>query len=131
VSAQVGSETWVTLADTSGFVPGQKIDFDGSTGLTVTTANGKTQPLKGTYLVAEADQAQKRVRLMDPVDRKPLVSTGTFDAGKSTVTTYKLVGPEYFNFFALVMACVGVVFILVAAMYKEQSHLRQEDGTTA
>jgi POT family proton-dependent oligopeptide transporter len=127
VSAEVGKETWVTLKDTSGFVTGQKIDFDGTTGLTVTTSDGKTQPLKGTYLVAATDDASHRIRLMDPVDRKPLASTGTFDPGASKVTTYKLVGPEYFNFFALVMACVGLVFILVAALYKEQSHLRTED----
>ena len=96
--------------------------------MTVTTADGKTQPLKGTYLVAEMDAATQRVKLMDAVDRKPLASTGTFDASKATVTTYKLVGPEYFNFFALVMSCVGLVFIVVAALYKEQSHLRQDDA---
>jgi POT family proton-dependent oligopeptide transporter len=131
VSAAAGAETWVTLTDVSGFVTGQKIDFDGTTGLTATTADGKSQPLKGTYLVAETDEAGKRVKLMDAVDRKPIASTGQFDTSKATVTTYKLVGPQYFNFFALVMACVGVVFILVAALYKEQSHLRQEDPTTA
>ncbi len=127
VSAEVGTETWVTLKDIAGFVPGQKIDFDGATGLTVTSADGKTQPLKGTYLVAATDEAAHRVRLMDPVDRKPLASTGTLDASKSKVTTYRLVGPQYFNFFAMVMAGVGLLFILVAALYKEQSHLREED----
>ena len=124
VSAQTGSETWVTLKDTKGFVVGQKIDFDGETGLTATTVDGKTHPLKGTYLVAESDDAAQRLRLMDAVDRKPIASTGTFDGSKATVTTYRLVGPEYFNFFAMVMAGVGVLFILVAMLYKEQSHVR-------
>jgi POT family proton-dependent oligopeptide transporter len=131
VSATTGTETWVTLADTQGFVVGQKIDFDGATGLTTSVKDGKTEPLKGTYLVAQLDEPGKRVKLMDAVDRKPIVSTGTFDASKATVTTYKLVGPQYFNFFAFVMGCVGVVFILVAALYKEQSHLRTDAASGA
>ncbi len=43
------------------------------------------------------------------------------------MTTYRLVGPEYFNFFAAVMAGVGVLFIFVAMMYRERTYLR-EDG---
>jgi POT family proton-dependent oligopeptide transporter len=131
VSAETGAETWVTLADTKGFVVGQKIDFDGATGVTTKTVEGKTEPLKGTYLVAEIDETGKRVKLMDAVERKPIASTGAFDPSKAQVTTYKLVGPEYFNFFAMVLGCVGVVFIFVAAMYKEESHLRKDDDPSA
>ena len=89
----------------------------------------RPQPLKGTYLVAQTDAAGKRVELMDT--RRP--QAGGHRPGRSTppkanVTTYKLVGPQYFNFFAIVMAAVGVLFILVAALYKERNHLR-EDAT--
>jgi proton-dependent oligopeptide transporter, POT family len=131
VSAEVGPETWVTLDDVTGFVSGQKIDFKGDSGLQVTKADGKTESLSGTFLVGEVDSADKRVRLMDTVDRKPLQSTGTFDPNKTEVSTYKLVGPEYFNFFALVMACVGVLFIFVAYFYKERTHLRDEAKAAA
>ena len=125
-SAESGQETWVKLDGASTFVPGQKIDFGGTTGLSVTKADGKTQPLKGTYLVAETDVAGNRVRLMDSVDRRAVVSSGTFDEAKAEVSTYKLVGPQYFTFFAMVMAAVGTLFILFAAMYREKTHLRSE-----
>jgi POT family proton-dependent oligopeptide transporter len=130
-SAESGQETWVKLADASGFVAGQKIDFDGDTGLMVEKADGTRETLKGTYLVFATDPASNRLQLMDPVDRKPLTTSGTFDAGKAKVTTYRLVGPEYFNFFALVMACMGVIFIFVAILYKEQTHVREEAPAAA
>jgi POT family proton-dependent oligopeptide transporter len=127
-----GDETWVKLDEDKGFVVGQKIDLS-KTGMTLVNdgkpamdKEGKPEPLAGTYLVAEYDAAGKRVRLMDAVDRKPVASTGTFDTAKAEVSTYKLVGPEYFNFFALMMALVGVLFIFVAIFYKEQTHLRDE-----
>lgn len=130
-SAQAGAETWVSIRGAETMVVGQKIDFDGETGLTVKKANGKEEPLKGTFLVAEADPAGQRVKLMDSVDRKPIASNGRFEAARAKVSTYKLVGPQYFNFFAMVMAGVGVVFIAFAAMYKEKTHLRQEGGAGA
>jgi hypothetical protein len=40
------------------------------------------------------------------------------------VSTYRLVGPQYFNFFAALMAALGVLFIPVAMRYKEQTHVR-------
>ena len=126
VGAEVGAETWVKLEDASRFVLGQKIDFGGATDVTVAKPDGKSQPLAGTYLVAEADAAGNRVKLMDAVERRPVASTGTFNVAKAQVSTYKLVGPQYFNFFAMVMAGVGVLFILVAAMYREKTHLRDE-----
>jgi len=122
-AAESGAETWVTLDDASGFVTGQKIDFSGETGLTI-TKEGKTQPLSGTFLVAEIEG--KRVKLMDAVERRPVASAGAFNTAKAEVSTYKLVGPQYFSFFAMVMAGVSVLFILVAALYKEKTHLRDE-----
>lgn len=127
---EVGAETWVHLDDVSGFVAGQKIDLGGKTGVTV-QKEGKPQPLAGTYLVAEADAEHRRVKLMDVVERKPVASSGSFDSAQAEVSTYKLVGPEYFNFFALAMACVGVLFVFVAMFYREKTHLREEAAQAA
>jgi POT family proton-dependent oligopeptide transporter len=124
-AVEVGGDTWVVFDDARGLVTGQKIDFDGTNGILV-TKEGKPQPLKGTYLVAQTDEAAKRVRLMDVVDRKPVSSTGTYDGAKSQVSTYKLVGPEYFDFFAMMMGVVGLLFVVVAFFYKERTHLRDE-----
>ena len=63
---------------------------------------------------------------MDVVDRKPVVSKGSFDEKGAEVATYRLVGPQYFNFFALIMACVGALFVVVAMLYREKTHLRSE-----
>jgi proton-dependent oligopeptide transporter, POT family len=123
---EVGAETWVVFDDdVSGFVTGQKIDFDGDNGVRV-SKEGQPQPLKGTYLVAQTDGAAKRVRLMDVVAREPVASTGIYDRAKSEVSTYKLVGPQYFDFFAGMMAAVGLLFVLVAFFYKEKTYLRDE-----
>jgi POT family proton-dependent oligopeptide transporter len=126
---EVGAHTTVKLADASGLVTGQKIDFEKGTGVEV-QVEGKTQPLAGTYLVASVDAAGGRVELMDVVDRKPVPSTGAFDASKAKdapVSTYRLVGPEYFNFFRSVMLGVAVLFIFVAMMYKERTYLREDE----
>ncbi|HTQ41351.1 MAG TPA: MFS transporter [Polyangiaceae bacterium] len=126
-----GAETWVKLDDVSNIVTGQKIDFGGKSGVEVVKPDGKTQPLSGTFLVQATDPTNNRVELMDVVDRKPVVSKGSFDAKSAEVATYRLVGPQYFNFFALVMACVGVLFIFVAMLYKEKTHLRDETAGAA
>ncbi len=131
-SVEVGAHTWVTLPDTSGFVVGQKIDFaDKTTGLEVvrhTDKGDKTEDLAGTYLVAEIDQPNHRVQLMDAVNRQPLATSGTFTPAAAKVTTYKLVGPQYFNFFAELMAGIGVLFVFYAMFYKERTHVRTEEG---
>jgi POT family proton-dependent oligopeptide transporter len=125
-SAEAGAQTWVRLSDTNNIVVGQKIDFAGTTGLTVAKADGKQQPLAGTFLVAATDQAGRRVELMDVVDRKPVASSGQFDAAKTQVSTYRLVGPQYFEFFAALMAAVAVLFVFVAMFIREKTHLRDE-----
>ncbi len=116
-----GSDTWVTLSNAKGFVTGQKLDLS-STGLSAQGAEKKA--LEGTFLVAAIDEAQSRVKLMDVVDRKPVASTGSFEPKKAQVSTYKLVGPEYFYFFTLLMSAMGVLFIFVARGYREQTHVR-------
>jgi len=122
---EVGADTWVVFDDARGLATGQKIDFDGTNGVSI-RKEGKLRPLKGTYLVAQTDEAAKRVRLMDVVERKPVASTGNYDGAKSHVSTYNLVGPEYFKFFATMMAVVALLFVVVAFFYKEKTHLRDE-----
>ena len=126
VAADTGGETWVKLSDVHDIVLGQKIDFSGTTGLTVTKAEGKPQPLAGTFLVQAIDEEGQRIELMDVVDRKPVASKGVFDGARTEVSTYRLVGPQYFLFFAGLMAFVGVIFVFVAKFYREKTHLRDE-----
>jgi POT family proton-dependent oligopeptide transporter len=124
-SAEVGEQTWVHLDDVSSFIKGQKIDFAKETGVTVVKPDGTTEPLSGTYLVGAADVPGKRVELVDVVDRNPIKTRGAFDSGKAVVSTYRLVGPQYFNFFAILMAAIGLLFIPVAKLYKEKTHLQE------
>jgi POT family proton-dependent oligopeptide transporter len=127
-SATSGEQTWVQLPAGTPVISGQKIDF-GNTGLTVQLAGGKSAPLAGTFLAAEVQGA--RVRLMDNEHRRPVVTTGQWDARHAEVSTYRLVGPEYFNFFAYVMAGMGIVFIFVALLYREQDHVRSDQPAGA
>ena len=125
----VGPRTHITLSEPP-LVPGQKIDFGRGTGIDV-TVDGKPQPLAGTYLVASADVAEGRYELMDVVNRKPVESSGVFRAGQDVeVTTYRLVGPEYFMFFAEVMAVVGLLFVFVATFYRERTFVREDEKTS-
>ena len=120
-TAIAGSETWVSLPPTLGLITGQKVDFE-DTGLTVHTADGKSAPLAGTFLIAQVQG--NRVRLMDNDHRRPVVSTGEWNSQRAVVSTYRLVGPEYFNFFAYMMAAMGVIFIGVAMVYRERTYVR-------
>ncbi|HET8882955.1 MAG TPA: hypothetical protein VFM56_12330, partial [Solimonas sp.] len=54
----------------------------------------------------------------------PLASDGRFDAGTAQVSTYALVGPMYFLFFAAVMAGGALLFIFVAIFYRERTFVR-------
>ncbi len=125
-----GAETWLTMPDVKRFIVGQKIDFGGENGLTIAKA-GKPQPLGGTFLVERIDEAGHRLALMDIVERKPIASTGAYGAGKSKVSTYALVGPQYFNFYAGLISVVGLLFIGVAILYKEKNHYRDDEGAAA
>jgi proton-dependent oligopeptide transporter, POT family len=129
-TVQTGAETWVDLPAGTHFIVGQKIDFAGQTGISVTSDSGKPEPLAGTYLAAEVNGS--RVRLMDNEHRKPLISTGVWDAGHGQVSTYKLVGPQYFNFFAYGIGGFAVLFIFVAMVYRERTYVRADAaGATA
>ena len=122
--ATSGSQTWVSLPAGTSMITGQKIDFNEQTGLTVHTRDGKDAPLAGTFLVAESQGG--RVRLMDNEHRLPVATTGAWNSAGADVSTYSLVGPQYFNFFAYVMTGVAVVFILVAVIIREQDHVRSD-----
>ena len=121
-SIETGDQTWVTLSDAGQFVTGQKIDFTGNNGIEV-VSGAKPAPLEGTFLVSEVDTEASRVRLMDVVNRAPLKTEGTYKPG-GQVDTYYLVGPNYFYFFIVVMAIMGVIFIFFASRYKEKTHVR-------
>ncbi|HWE27711.1 MAG TPA: MFS transporter [Polyangia bacterium] len=121
-----GRDTWVAVDGAGSFVPGQKIDFAGDTGVNVIRPNGKSEPLAGTFLVAKVDAAHERVKLMDVIEREPVTSSGAFDAAHATVSTYRLVGPQYFEFFTMLMTGMGVLFIFFASRYRERTHLRDE-----
>ena len=124
---QSGAETWVSLPDVSGMQTGQKIDFDGDTGLSMTGDDGKPTGLDGTFLIAEIDPAGKSVKLMDVVHRQPLASSGEFKPATGKVSTYRLVGAMYFLFFAAAAGLAGFIFIFVSGLYREKIHVRQDD----
>ena len=66
--------------------------------------------------------------LVDAIHRQPVASAGTYTPGDSTVSTYKLVGPVYFLFFAGVGAASALVFMLVAGFYRERTHVRPSEA---
>ena len=125
-SIEVGRETWVHLAHAGAIVAGQKIDFAGRSGVYVVNRTGADVPLEGTYLVGSVDAAHGRVRMLNAEDRSPTITRGTFDAGHAEVSTYALVGPAYFLFFAKLMAAGAVIFIAVAYFYRERTYVRKD-----
>lgn len=122
VVLSAGEQAVLTLPADAGFVPGQKIDFGGDTGITVRSASGKERPLAGTYVIG--DIQGDRAPLLDVANRKPVAATGQFNAG-AEVSTYRLVGPEYFLFFSALMLGAGLLWIVVAMRLKEQTFVRQ------
>jgi POT family proton-dependent oligopeptide transporter len=125
ISVTTGAETWAALQSTQHLQRGQKIDFGGDTGVKFIADDGESQPLRGTFLIGDIDAAHNRVRLIDAIHRKSVVSTGEFRAAAAEVTTYKLVGPMYFLFFAGLGGAVAVVFVFVAGFYRERTHVRE------
>jgi POT family proton-dependent oligopeptide transporter len=132
-AVEVGPETWVQLQGAGELAVGQKVDVTGKTQVTWQTVSesGETAgtPFNGTFLVAEVDPGRSRVRLMDNLRRQAVVTTGTFDLAAAAVSTDWLVGPNYYLFFLAVMVLAGLVFILVARAYQEQTHVRVEAGS--
>lgn len=129
VGLTAGAQTVVQLPLDAGFVAGQKIDFAGDTGVTVRLPDGGAQPLAGTYIVADV-AADGRAALLDVVHRRPVQTEGTLKAG-AEVSTYRLVGPQFFLFFAGLMGAVGLVFIRVAMGYREKTYVRAEAAEAA
>jgi POT family proton-dependent oligopeptide transporter len=134
-TVEVGAETWVSLEAAGQLVVGQKLDITGDTKVTWETVGeageALTGPLNGTFLVAEVDEASNRVRLVDNLHRKAVVTRGTFDLAQGKVATTWLVGANYYLFFIVVMSLAGLVFIFVALAYQEQTHVRAEEGSPA
>jgi hypothetical protein len=63
---------------------------------------------------------------MDVVNRQPVATQGEFKP-TAEVSTYYLVGPNYFYFFVGVMCVIGVVYIFVAMVVKEQTFVRADN----
>lgn len=125
---EVGAQTWVSVSGAPAPIEsGQKIDFDGVTGIEVVGADGKAEALGGTYLVSRVEAGTGRLQLMDAVTRKAIVSRGSFDAAKAKVSTYALVGPGYFTFFAAIMGAVAVLFVFIATIVPEVTYVRAEE----
>jgi len=130
-AVETGADTWVKIDGADKLIVGQKIDFAGKSGLEVLQTDGKAQPLEGTFLVKTVESSTNRVELMDVVDRKPVATRGMYDVASAKVGTYRLVGPEYFMFFAIAMGAMGLLFVFVAMLYKEKTHLRDETAGAA
>jgi Dipeptide/tripeptide permease len=128
VGLQTGAHTLLQMQPTvaARLVSGQKIDFEHHTGVEITTVSGRHSALEGTLLVGRIDVPSGRVELLDPIHRQALRSSGTFDAAQAQVSTYALVGPWYFLFFAGVMVAAALLFIVVALFYRERSHVRPD-----
>jgi hypothetical protein len=56
-----------------------------------------------------------------------VASSGEFKAATAKVSTYRLVGPMYFWFFALLAGGAGVLFIFVSGLYREKIHVRDDE----
>jgi len=125
VAVVAGAETRLALPPGHGFVNGQKIDFGGATGITVRRADGSEVPLAGTYVLDAIDGDD--ARLLDVIERRPVASSGGF-AATAEVSTYRLVGPQFFLFFAGLMAAAGVAWIVVAVFYRERTYVRDAAG---
>jgi len=128
LSLEAGRPTWLRVARYETLVIGQKIDFSGQSGVEVLGPDGRVSALQGTYLVGTVQADSGRVLLLDAVSREPLATRGSLDAAHATVSTYRLVGPAYFLFFAGIMAAAATVFVLVATRVAETTHLRDEAG---
>jgi POT family proton-dependent oligopeptide transporter len=124
IAMTTGAETWAQLQSVSHLQRGQKVDFGGDTGIKVVGDDGQPAALQGTFLIGDIDAAHSRVRLMDAIHRRPLASTGEFKPALAEVTTYKLVGPMYFLFFAGLGGAVAVLFVFVAGFYRERTYVR-------
>src|ERR1700733_14189359 len=124
LAVTTGAQTWAQLESVANLQRGQKIDFGGDTGIKFIGDDGAAAPLEGTFLIGDIDAAQNRVRLMDAIHRKPVVSSGEFKPALAEVTTYKLVGPNYFLFFAGMGGVVAVLFVFVAGFYRERTYVR-------
>jgi len=128
---QTGDTTWVTVRNAPAPIQvGQKIDFENVVGVEVLDA-GTAGPLDGTVLVQVVEEGTGRLQLMDAVTRKPLQTRGQWAPDKARVSTYALVGPDYFLFFSKVLGAVAVLFVLVAMMVREAIYVRQAEADPA
>jgi POT family proton-dependent oligopeptide transporter len=120
-SVESGAQTRVRLAEAQDIVEGQKIDLQG-TGLVLAGGAAAPVPLEGTYLAGA--HSEGAITLLDPVTRQVVQTRADSLQAQAHASTYKLVGPGYFRFFAGLMAAVAVIFVFVATRVQERTHLR-------
>lgn len=105
---------------------GDKLSFEGKNGMEVSIVKDDStviKPLEGTFLLGN-QVSDKDFELWD-IHRKPLLLQGAFDLDtESKVTTYKLNGASYFNFFAYLMGGTALLFIVVAFRFKEKAYIQ-------
>ncbi|HEY0916566.1 MAG TPA: hypothetical protein VGE22_16955, partial [Solimonas sp.] len=118
---QAGERTTLTLLAEGDFVPGQKIDFSGDTGITQRLPDGRTRALGGTYVIGEIRDGE--ALLLDVVNRQPVAATGHLKPAAG-VSTYSLVGPEFFLFFSYLMLGAALLWVFVAMRIREQTFVR-------
>ncbi len=121
LALQAGERTTLTLPADGDFVPGQKIDFSGDTGITQRLPDGRARALGGTYVIGEIRDGE--ALLLDVVNRQPVAATGHLKPAAG-VSTYSLVGPEFFLFFSYLMLGAALLWVFVAMRIREQSFVR-------
>lgn len=124
VQVRSGEQTQLGLPAALAFVPGQKIDFAGDTGITLARADGSSEPLRGTFIVGEIHEGS--APLLDVVNRKPVATSGQLGP-LAEVSTYKLVGPQFFMLFCYLMLGTGVLWMFVSRTVKERTYVRIDE----
>ncbi len=120
------NKTLVYVNEVNDYVLGEKFNINSSNGLHLLYKKD-TVPLTGTFLVGHMNAEKQCFTLWD-IDRKDVASFGSYEANeKSEYSIFKLKGADYFYFFALMMAVVGFLFIIVSENYKGKTYIQSEN----
>ncbi len=125
-----GSKTYISLNDYTP-IKGEKIEFDGGSGLATLQQNSKTKkidtiPLTGTYLVGAIDPASKQFTLEDNGWHAiETIKTANMEAGYKVVF-HRFKHEAYFHMYALLMFVTAILFIGVAVKYQGKTYIQVE-----
>ena len=115
-------ENQLRLQATTKLLEGEKININNNIGLSFIEGND-TKPLEGTFLVGELEKGS--FTLWDN-NRNKIEITGSYlNHQANTFSIYSLKGAQYFYFFAIMIAIVGIVFIYFAENYKGKTYIQQ------